>query len=97
MSRYERADGQADLRKGDRFRFTQDYYRNFKVPYKEQFTAKYPGGSDRRLLAKAGTEGRVIWAGKSFDNPQFNVRRLGVILPGYEKPVFINQRYMEKI
>ena len=92
-----RADGQATLRKGDRFRFTQDYYRNFKVPYAKQFTKEFPTGTDRRLLAKAGTEGRVIWAGRSYDNPRFGTWRVGVIIPGYEKPVFINQRYMEKI
>lgn len=93
----KRVDGQATLRKGDRFRFTEDYYRNFKVPYREQFTAKYPSGTDRRLLAEAGVEGRVIWAGRSKDNPRLGTWRVGVLIPGYAKPVFINQRYMERI
>lgn len=94
---WQRADGQQTLRKGDRFRFTEDYYRDFKVPYREQFTAKYPTGVDRRLLAEAGVEGRVIWHGKSFDNRAFGTWRVGIVIPGYAKPVFVNQRYMEKI
>lgn len=79
-----RVDGQETLRKGDRFRFTKDYYVDVK-------------GGTRRLVGAEGVEGRVIWHGKSFDNPRFGVWRLGVIVPGRDKPSFINQRYMEKL
>lgn len=85
-----RADGQVNLRKGDRFRFTQDYFLTLKAD------REHPLG-ERRLLAEAGTEGRVVWSGKSFDNQRFGVWRVGVIIPGRKKPVFVNQRYMEKI
>ena len=91
---YERADRQATLRKGDRFRFTEDYYVFVKQTYEQRL--KEPGGT-RRLIAEAGTEGRVIWAGRSFDNPRFGTWRVGVMLPGRSKPKFLNQRYMEKI
>lgn len=84
-----RPDDQATLRKGDRFRFTEDYFRDVRVRGQ-----RLP---ERRLLAAAGTEGRVIWAGRSKDNPRLGTWRVGVIIPGRERPAFINQRYMEKI
>lgn len=96
VSRYERADRQATLRKGDRFRFTEDYFvdtcRLSQIP---DFIKA--GKPTRRLIGAKGTEGRVIWAGRSYDNPRFGVWRVGVIVPGFDKPKFINQRYMEKI
>ena len=85
-----RPDGQQTLRKGDRFRFTQDYFVHGKRE------PGYPLGRDI-LVAEAGVEGRVIWAGRSYDNPQIGTWRVGVMLPGRSKPRFINQRYMEKI
>lgn len=84
--------GVPKLRKGDKILFMQDYVEPCSMS--EFIDRQRNGEPTETMLAKRGTVGEVLWAGKSKKGPRVaGVMhwRLLVKLPDREKPVFITQ------
>jgi hypothetical protein len=90
---YENTYNDRRARKGDYLRFRNDY--KWYAPMREVVNRRRDDRPTERVLIPSGTVVKVVWSGKSHDKAIRGATkwRIGVVWPGREKPLFLNQQF----